>query len=427
MAHTKKGRARAALCISALILAAAMAGGADAPAVYTVDSLVGIALQRSELIKSQEEFVVAAAAMKKQYIAWQNPSLYAGGGMKFAEGKKGYLYAIEVSQPFYFPGKTPRRGAIADADEAIAKLSLEETRLIIRCEVVRLAYSCALADEMERHLDERMRRFRTMEGFLKSRPVVSPRKRMERNIVQARMLLLAKNMREVRTAREAAWARLNLYLGFPGKIRIDAGWLASGPVLDYEALRASAISGNVEIRKMTALCEKTRKEASLSEREAYPDVELKAFFNHEHAGGDEKSAGAGVSLKLPVLDRNAGALRASRARAKAQWALLRHQKRVLEQELSSAFSAYNAARASIERLPMGLIEKIHRDLAEADAEFERGTIDLLTYLEVENQAYDMHLAVFNAQKDLVESYVTIMALAGLDIPTGGGRHAEKNR
>jgi outer membrane protein, heavy metal efflux system len=385
----------------------------------TLEQLIQMAMSRSEIISSKKEFIEEIRWAKRQAASWKNPFLSLAGGAKRAEGKIGPQYSISISQPFIFPGKTGLIEDVYSSDEKIAGYSLEETKLFIRYEVIRLFYSYSIALEIERHLHERVERFSLIENYMKSRPFASSKKRMERNIVQSRLLILQKNLSELQSEKDVLWSRLNLYAGFKERIRFDARWFVRGPELNRDEIITSAIDGNTELKKQRALLEKLKHEARLADKEVYPDFDLMTFYNQESAGLTERSFGAGITFNLPVINRNQGEINSIRARSKAEALRCEHQAKMVRHGLEALLIGYDTARRNLKRFPISLLKKTHSQLYDADGEFSKGTIELLTYLEAESQVYDTHAAVFNSQREFIEKYIAILMLSGSeDFKTG---------
>lgn len=379
---------------------------------YTLDQLILKALSRSELISAQKDFVEEIKWAKKQASSWKNPSLSLLGGAKLADKKTGYLYGISISQPFIAPGRTGIIEDVYSSDEKIAGLNLEETQLFIRYEVIRLSYEYKIAEELEGHLKERVERFKLIEEYMRNRPFVSPKKRMDRNIVQSRLLILQKSLSELHAEKDIIWSRLNLYVDFPEKIKINTYWFNKGPSLNRETILTSAIERNLDLRKQKLKLEKSRHEMRLAKKDVMPDFDLSAFYNEDKAAGVERSFGAGVTMFIPIVNQNKGAVKSLDARARAEKSEIEYKERLIRQCLLALYAGYNLASINLERFPLTLIGKAHAQLNDADNEFRKGTIDLLTYLEAETQAYENHLAVFNCQREFIEKYLSILMLAG---------------
>lgn len=389
--------------------------GAEAGTTHRIADLVDRALKRSELVASSEKSFESAGWAKGQARAWQNPSVSIGAGRKSAAGENGIAYDAGISQPFYFPGKQKIAGDIAGIQEKIAGLSRDETRLFVRYSVIKLAYQYAVASELAKHLEERVSRFDTIRKYLSSRPFPSPKKRMEKHIVEMRLALLQKDLAGVRSGKDIAWAKLNLFLDFPAPITLTAPWYAKGRVLKWEDLAAHLEKGNIDIKRQALILEKTQSETRLAHSFIWPDFNLAFLYSEERMPKEvERFIGGSATFNVPIWNANKSGVKSYEAATLSEKAKLDFARREWHQALISSHVEYENARRNLERLPVNVIESIHARLEDADESFNKGLIDLVTYGEVEAQVNEMHLAVFGAQYDYVEKYASLLALVGSD-------------
>jgi len=380
---------------------------------YQISDLVNLALQRSELLIASDKAVESARWLKGQAKAWQNPSVSLGAGYKSNSGKNGAAYDIGLSQPFYFPGKQQLAGDIAGVQEKIAGLGRDETRLFIRYNVIKLAYQYVVASELAKHLEERVRRYNAIQIYLSSRPFPSPRKRMEKHIIEMKLPLLKKELAEIRSGKDIAWARLNLFLNLPSPIAIDPPWFDKGIPLKLEDVVSSVEKNNIDLKRQTLILERTEAESKLAKKFIFPDFSLSFLFSEERVSKDvERFIGGGLTFNIPLWNTNKGNVKSLEAGVSAEKAKLEYAKREAMQFLLSSFIEYENARQNLERLPLPSIREVHRRVVDADESFNNGLIDLITYNEVESQAYETHLALFGAQYDYVVKYTALCILQG---------------
>lgn len=377
-----------------------------------VPELITLALRRSELLNAHEKAVEASRFAKEQAAAWQNPAISFSAGNKSAAGKNGIAYDADITQPFYFPGKQKAAGDIAGVQEKLAGLSMAEARLFVRYSIIRLSYQYAVADELSRHLEERMTRFKAIKKYLTSRSFPSPKKRMEKHIVEMKLDLLAKNLNEVRAGRDIIWAKLNLFLGLQGHVTIRASWFTRGEVIGWDGLLAKVESGNIDLKRQTLVLECTKAETRLARSLAYPDFSFSILYREDRVPDEERFVGAGLSFNLPLWNRNRYGVKSMEATIEAEKANVSFARRKAEQSLITSFIEYEIARKNLANLPVSMLEKVHDRLADADDSFNRGFIDLLTYGEVESQAFETHLAVLGAQFEFVDKYAALQILQG---------------
>lgn len=384
----------------------------DTVRTFDVPELITLALKRTELLAAHEKMVEASRFAKDQSTAWQNPAISFSAGNKSAAGKNGIAYDVGITQPFYSPGKHKAAGDIGGVQEKLAGLSLTEARLFIRYSIIRLSYQYAVADELSRHLEERVTRFNTIRKYLVSRPFPSPKKRMEKHVVEMKLDLLSKNLDEVRASKDITGAKLNLYLGLQTPFTVSAPWFKRGAVIAWDGLSARVESGNIDIKKQLLVLERTKAETRLARSLANPDFSLSVLYREDRVPDVERFTGAGITLNVPLWNRNRPGVKSMEASVEAEKAKAAFARREAEQSLVTSFLEYEIAKRKLDRLPVTMLSGVHARLADADDAFSKGFIDLVTYGEVESQAFEMHLAVLGAQYDYVDKYVALQILQG---------------
>ncbi len=388
--------------------------GQNAEKEYTLDEIVGLALERSELIAGGRYTVKESSEYRKQATALPNPSIGLSSGYVSADGKRGAAYGVTLTQPFVFPGKRRSIDGIMAMDEKLSELDLREAVLTVRYGVIRAGYSYMVYGELLSHLEERMRRFRVMEGYMNSRPFAASRARMDKYIVSGRILLLQKELDRLKADRDRYRIQLGTYLDLPENLRISAPLFVRGPEITEEEIAESAAEKNPSVRRLDAALEKSKLRRRHATLGRYPDFDLTAYYNADPSVSGETQAGIGMTLKLPILDRNAGEIGGTEYGAMAAGEKLAFQKRETKQHVAAAFREYRLAAKNLVRFPESLLDRAHGQLADADREFAKGTIDLITYLEVESQAHETHLAFFESQMEFMSAYTGLLFLAGRD-------------
>lgn len=378
---------------------------------YSVSDLIKRALGRSEIIFAQKLLIEEKSFFKKHKAAWMNPSMDLSLGRKNTDGTNGVTFDMSIFQPFYYPGKQKLRSEVVEMAEKMAGLSLIEVKLAIRYEVLRLAYEFIVAREKSNHAQERVERFRLMQRFMRGRPFVSPKKRVERDIVEKKLLIFQKELFKLRSRQDIIWERLNVYLDYPEKIHVKAALFKRGIDISLERFMREAMKNNTSIRFRSLKVKKSIKEKKLSEKEAYPDFGISAYYSRESARERDTFFGAGITFVLPVLNRNQNQIRSLSSRIKSEKLRMDFEKRLVRQRLKARFREYTAARKILQKLPLSLIKRLHSQLAYADREFRRGRLDLLTFLEMESGVFNTHIAIFNAQLDYVKDYITLLSIS----------------
>lgn len=378
---------------------------------YTLKKLTELALTNSEILKSKQEDINEKKWTTEQSQKWQNPEL----GIKIGNTRQGadssLNYEFSLSQPFYFPGKKNILASILTGEQRKTEITLEETKLWVFYEVIYLTYSYYHAKEYAKHLQEQKTRLETIEKFLNSRPIVSPQKIMEKNGIRQKILLIEKEHLNNLTRQKVLWEKLNLYLQLPAPIEIKLGWFKKKTDISFSNLLTKTVSKNFELQKQQEEINIAEFSKSLAEKDKYPDFALAAFFSETRSSSIERFFGGGISFFLPFWDRSTDKVKSFEAKIQSETYKKNYLLNNLKNNLQSALHEYQTKGQILAQFPVTLLKDVHTQMDYADSEFRKGRIELLSYLDAEETASQIHLEVFNSQLEFVKSYIEILMLS----------------
>ena len=153
----------------------------------------------------------------------------------------------------------------------------------------------------------------------------------------------------------------------------------------------------------------------LQHAQRLPDPTLSVGYEREPPF-QSNSANFGVSLPLPVLNRNAGGIRAAEAALEGARRDLAQSRARARAEIASAKAAWDAARARRDLLSARLVpasEGVRESVAFA---YSKGGASLLELLEAERNLNDVRLAAASATSDLVSAAADYATALGEPIP-----------
>jgi outer membrane protein, heavy metal efflux system len=182
---------------------------------------------------------------------------------------------------------------------------------------------------------------------------------------------------------------------------------ASAPKL-VDAARLNAF--DIRIRQVE-LAQQGFKVA-LSKNERFPVIAVGPFYSVENAIDREQRVGVGVSLPLPLWDRNVGNIATSKARQQQAEASLALAERDVERRATQTAVTLEAKRAEIETWQVGAMAKLREASESADRNFRLGAVPLTTYIEIQKQYLEAIGAFNEAQKDALEAAQTLEILTG---------------
>jgi outer membrane protein, heavy metal efflux system len=385
----------------------------------TPEALVKQALQRNPELNFFVADIAAARGAVRTAGTIRNPELTTEAGYKNSRensgGAKGdgALLAFSFSQTVEYPGRIALRKAIANHDLGLAELHLQQFRLTLAARVRSLAYAITSAHERTKAVQEVASRTQVLNDVLKQRPLPGIAPQLEAQIISANLLTFQRQERESALAEKTIAAELNQLCGRSA----DAALIVNASSIVFTAV---SVPGLVDAARSNAFDIRIRQielarqgfKVALSKNERFPALAVGPFYSLENAIDREQRVGVGVSLPLPLWDRNVGNIESSKARQQQAEASLTLTEREVERRVTQTAAALDAKRAEIETWKTGALAKL-RDATElADRNYRLGAVPLTTYVEIQKQYLEAISAFNDAQKDALEAAQTLEILTG---------------
>lgn len=222
---------------------------------------------------------------------------------------------VTLSQPLELGGKRGARIDVAEAGQTVAQLELERQRNGLRADVIQ-AFHAALRAQTALELAQQSqtlteRGLRVVQGRVKagqSSPVEATRAQVQ--LAQAEAAV-----RRARTERSVAWQSLARLTGSAqaGFDSLDGTTLSPGPAPQAEQLLGK-VEQTADWRLAAAQIE--RGEASLGSEKAKRIPDLTVSVGSQYSREDRERVNVvGLSMPLPLFDRNQGNVLAASRRA----------------------------------------------------------------------------------------------------------------
>jgi cobalt-zinc-cadmium efflux system outer membrane protein len=190
-------------------------------------------------------------------------------------------------------------------------------------------------------------------------------------------------------------------------------------------LMTQELRGNPDIARWATEKEQRRAASSLQDAIRIPDPTLAAGIRRFRESGDSAFV-AGVSISLPLFNRNQGGILESRRRlAKAEWERAAAETRV-RAALAETYQVLSSAVSEIDALKTTVIPGAQSAFEAASEGYRQGKFGYLDVLDAQR-------TLFEARGQYVSSLATYQkALADLDratgrLPDGAGKIPETNR
>ena len=344
-----------------------------------------------------------------------NPEVFLEAGPASQGSRNGRDDTVSLSQTFELGGKRGRRAAAASARVDAGRARLDLTRRLLHGRV-RRAYrrgivarqrltsareAEAIAEELKTAADERLRL--GAGTLLQVNAAAAARGR-----AVADRLAAERRLREARTELAAA-------VGDPAAPELepaDEALEAPPPAPDEQALVALALAARADLAALRAETLAAEAEVRLADALAVPDVT--GAVSHAREGLEDRRATTfGITIPLPLLNRNQGGRAAARARLERARTVETGARQAAERELRSAVRRYALATSATASFDRDVVERLADNLNLALESFRAGKISLLEFNVVRRDLVETRMAYLDAVEEMVD------ARAALEVGAGG--------
>ncbi|MBC3436664.1 TolC family protein [Pseudomonas sp. BW16M2] len=290
---------------------------------------------------------------------------------------------VTLSQALELGGKRGARIEVAEAGQAIARLELERQRNSLRADVIQ-AFHAALRAQTALDLAQQSqalteRGLRVVEGRVRagqSSPVEATRAQVQ--LAQAEAAV-----RRARTERGVANQALARLTGSAEARfeRLDASNLSPGPAPQSEPLLAK-VEQTAEWRLAAAQVE--RGDASLGSEKAQRIPNLTVSLGSQYSREDRERVNVvGLSMPLPLFDRNQGNVLAAARRADQARDLRNAVDLRLRSETRSALEQWGTAMGEVQAYDRTILPAAQQAVDTATRGFEMGKFAFLDVLDAQ--------------------------------------------
>ncbi len=384
----------------------------------SLSSLTAKAVTTNPEVRFYEAEIAAAKGGEKTASTRPNPELQTSLGTwrvnDMGSKSDGPSWAVTLSQTIEWPGRIALRKALALKQTEVAQLGLDQFKASLGAKVRAAGWKLIAANQRAGAAEEVTKRLTDLAGVLLQRDPTGPAPRLEARIIQATALTLGT---EVTTAkREAAEAKfaLNQLLGEKPDhvIEIKQEALPLAPPPSLEKLLAGARQKNFDLRARMLDVEQQGFSVKLAQNERWPAFTVAPYASGQKASSSEQQFGIGVSIPLPLWNKNKGNIDTAKARQTQAEIMLAAQMRELERAVAAQSSAYVSYADELAKWPADTIESFHAAAREADEHYRLGALPLSTYTELQKQYIEAVNSVLTSQLGALQARLELEQLTG---------------
>lgn len=402
---------RPGACRAMFMLLAAMSlpvvgfGALGEPAdALTLDDALDLAQEQNpDLLAARQELEVARGRLVTAEFANRfNPTIRGRGfNRDFADGGSGRQMQILLSQEVEVAGQRGLRIEEAKRNLSMVQAVVQDRERVLMGTVKRAFYQALV-------WRERVRLLRTIETFNRRvRDAASQRFRagaspvMEANLAEIRYGQARKDTLTAEAQYQGALYELRRVLGKPGDHPIEPkGELRGRPKsVQLHTLVARAIQERPDRVAANRSLERVEAETALTKRLVLPNPTFQAIYQTEvekAETGADVIIGGGISIPLPLFDRNQGDLVALGGRQRQARHQVTATEQRIEQEVSVAFREYEAASRALEVFRQTVLDKVEENLRFIEIAYREGKIGLLQFIVVQDDLIRAQLSYLDS-------------------------------
>ncbi|WP_339738267.1 TolC family protein [uncultured Maricaulis sp.] len=405
----------AMLC--AVLIAAPSAAQSGSDTTLQLPQALHAAVQSSPRFAAAREELAGSEADAMQASLWDNPDLSVDVE-NFGSDRRGtdqVETTVGISQRVRLGGDLfyARRAADAEVHAAriraqivltdvLATTASEYVLAVAASERVSLqAEVVSLTDQMADAVNRRVEAGRASPIEQQRVEVVTARVRSE---------LVSLQLQQISNLR-----RLFMMLGeeFSNSTRLEAADALSG-IGDLEVLDSDAVDSSLELLLTAAQTDIRRADVGRARADAIPDATV-GLGVRRLAGGQDTALVASISLPIPVINRNQGAIAAAGRRETAARLTEGSVRRQLLGDFASSYTEWAAARNELDAIRTRILPAAERSFESARMAYHEGQIDLLNFLDVQRQFFELRAGAIDAAARVH------LATIQIDLLTGGTR------
>ncbi len=381
----------AALFVQALPAAAQMsAQPADSPlsvqrtaspsAALTLEQAIAKAFASNPGLRAAVLDITIAAGTRRQAGLYPNPEL---SFVREGTQRGTRTQTVQLSQVLELGGKRSARVKLADSERSLAAGNLELARTDLRANVT-TAYFDALAAQERAQLAQASLDVASKAAGAASKRVaagrVSPLEEDRAGVAQASARV---ELTQAQGEWKVALTRLAAYWGetspAPASLAIPELDLTPTPALDELERRLEDLP---QMRRARLQAQREQAQVGVNRAQRMPDLTLIVGSKKDDEIGHSQAV-LGLSVPLPLFNRNQGSLQASLARSEKAQVELEAERVRLHQELASTHQRAQLAREQVRTMREEILPAAQRVFDKTVSGFEAGKFGFLEVLEAQ--------------------------------------------
>jgi len=382
----------------------------------SLEQAVSRALANSPSLAAGTSAVSAADARVTQAGLLPNPELELEsenfGGSGDLDGFNAAESTAVISQPFLLGGKRRQRRAVAESERSLAGRELEATRLDVTAGTTSAFYRVLAAQDREALADELLGLAERFAGTVQKRvdagkvsPVEATRAGIEVSRARVELARAARELEAARALLAASWGSSTADFDRAiGQLPMPS---------DPPALRRlrQLLATTPEANTLDDLVERQRHVLELERSFRIPDLTVSVGPRRFEENGQSAWV-AGISVPIPVFDRNQGSRRAAefdleRTRRDAEAVRVS-----LEAELVSAYERLQAVALETNAMNHEIVPAAETAFTSTETGYREGKLGFLEVLDAQRALFEARMLLLDSREEYAIARTELERLIG---------------
>lgn len=374
--------------------------------VYTLDTLIGMALSSNPAISQAESAVAQAAGVYCQVGLKPNPSLGYFGQEMGNDGAAGQ-HGVFASQTIVRGDKLQWNRCVTSHDVSRLKWEAETQRRRVETDV-RIRFYRALAAQQRLQRAEEFRK-NAAKAVDVAQQRLDAKEGTKPDLLQSQLLVdqIDLSIRQSELEWQAAWAELAATIGQPSLLRGDlVGDFVHGELSDLAVLCEEVVAASPQLSAARARIDRARTNLQRQRNQAIPNLNVQLGVGVDTASDDTF---ANVQLGMPVMihNRNQGNIAAAQSEYVAACQNLQRLSLRVKRDMAEVYRRYKSASVSIDQYENTMLPRAEESLALVEKARRAGEIDFLRVLTARQTLFDLQQALISAKGQLSQAEAEI--------------------
>jgi cobalt-zinc-cadmium efflux system outer membrane protein len=395
-----------ALCWGTSLSPNAMAQSASAVENLTLEQALDMAENLQPQIAEAKALVEAAEGRARQAGAFPNPEVIAGAQQLPLSGnqpnEKEYLAGLGQTVPL--SGRLGKARQAELLEKEVRARGLDVKRREIR-KRVHNAFATALYQEKAYQAQKDILQ-NVEKGLAATRARVDAGDALKEELARAEIELARAKVEWQRTVSLRAQALVGLVAAI-GDTSLNVKSLAGTMEATFDLPALDSLVENLPAQPGSALADADIRarmaRVDLAKAERIPDVKVEVLY-HRLEATSANTVDMGLSIPLPLFNRNQGKLREARAEQAAAEARARMTQTELSTQLRQSYLQLTAALANRQTFKTEILGKAETILQAAEARYAAGDISLAELLPVRRDWAAVQLSYLESLRDVMQAW-----------------------